>query len=153
MDVQCVERLAYTDLRFFASRTAKTNDAHYQVRFVSELLINQFLLYLRPVAEMDAERCSRVDATCQVLIELFCQEGHKWCEQGEQRSQALIKCQVCRQFVIVEFRFPDALATAAQVPVGEVLQECLQDFSRCYRVVLLQTVGNVADSLLQLRND
>src|SRR6266852_4103194 len=99
MDVQCVKRLAYTDLRFFASCTTKANDAHHQMRFVGEFLINQFLLDLRPVAEVDTERCILVDATYQVLVQFFCQEGHKWREQGEQGSQALIKCQICRQFV------------------------------------------------------
>ena len=100
------------------------------MRFARQRFIDQFFVYGWPVAQVDAGRGLRVDAANQVLVQLFRYERHEWREQGDKRDQALIEREVRGHLVLVHASFPEAFATAPQVPVRQILQEFLDGCRR-----------------------
>ena len=95
------------------------------MRFARQRFIDQFFVYGWPIAQVDAGRGLRVDAANQVLVQLFRHERHERREQGDKRGQALVEREVRGYLVVVHAGFPEALATAPQVPVRQIFQEFL----------------------------
>ena len=147
-----LQRLPYFQARLASCRAAHAGEAHRKPRGVRKSLVYQSLVRNRVVIQMDAFLTLSVG---QVAVHLLRHERHHRRDQLDQREQAVVQRGVRAVLVGVRVlgenaRLPEAAATAAHVPVRQVLDEALHIARSPVRVEVLECVRNFPDKLVQL---
>ena len=89
LHIHGTDRLTVLDVCSISAGTAKNNHLQHFFHIIFQFLIDPLFLHCREVAEMDTLRCSLINTSYQILINIFCHKrdqrscclgnGHKSC--------------------------------------------------------------------------
>ncbi|MPM72188.1 hypothetical protein SDC9_119161 [bioreactor metagenome] len=138
------QRLAHLEVVLGPEKPAELHRGHGQLHLLFQRFVAHRAVRLRIIAAMDRFGHAR---SAQIAVDRFGGEGNERRRGPAESQQHMMQRRIGFQLVLVVARLPETAAAAADVPVGQIVDETLEAVRRLLKIVMIQFKADLFDHL------